>query len=130
MNMRVFATMVFFVAFAVGEMVRAQDSANVTEPQKKKVSVLAVISCADWSSRRASLDDPPGIRSAREAAPTFWLLGFLSGLNAADGGGDALGAIDGETVADWIDVYCAKNPGKDLFDGANALYEKLKRKSG
>lgn len=132
MNSRMVRQMIWAMslAFAFSGIASGQGAVNVREPDTRTISILGATSCAEWTSIRASQNDPPGMRTMREIVPISWLLGFLTGLNAADDGGNALGAIDGETIADWMDGYCANHAKKDLYDGGKALYKKLKGMSG
>lgn len=65
------------------------------------------------------------------AARRYWVFGYLSGLNAAWGGGyrsstDVLAKIEGEQrVIVWMDNYCRNHPRDSLQKSAHQLYREL-----
>lgn len=95
----------------------------------KTVTVLAPVSCAEWVEGREEEKavEPFKIRML-SIRNQFWLLGFVSGLNAGADGPNILESVDASLVFDWIDRYCAKNPKSDLFDGANRFLVDILRK--
>jgi hypothetical protein len=61
-----------------------------------------------------------------------WVLGYISGLNAAlgDSRNDPLYKINSaEQIFLWMDNFCQKNPLKTVQEGGNALYSELRTKS-
>lgn len=58
----------------------------------------------------------------------LWLLGYLSGVNAATAT-KAKDPLDKLNSADqaflWMDKYCQKNPLSNAQSGANRLYDEL-----
>ena len=56
-----------------------------------------------------------------------WVVGYVSGVNAADHGrGDILGDVGSDLVVTWLDKFCAANPGATLGVAAQALVEDLR----
>ena len=57
-----------------------------------------------------------------------WVHGFLTALNAfLETDKDLLDAIDADTVAEWMDRYCTRNPKKDVIDGGLELFLELRK---
>lgn len=57
-----------------------------------------------------------------------WLVGYLSGINAAIGkpNKDPLAKLSsGNQAIVWMDNYCRQNPLKQVSDGGTALYQEL-----
>jgi hypothetical protein len=61
-------------------------------------------SCGTWSAYRQA----PHVYPADTVEQ--WVVGFLSGVGAADDRLDPLNGVDGEGVWGWIDNYCRSNP--------------------
>jgi hypothetical protein len=91
------------------------------------VTILAHTTCKAWQEQRqqeAKTDIGEWISAALS---TRWLLGYLSGLNAASTGKNALGAIDPDTVTAWTDRYCKQNPNSDLSEAGDQLFLELRK---
>jgi hypothetical protein len=58
-----------------------------------------------------------------------WLIGYLSGL-AMGSGKDFLNKEEATTLAQWMDRYCAANPGDLTSVGALKLSRELRRTKG
>jgi len=74
--------------------------------------------CGQWVSRKREPDKA-------------WLLGYLSGVNAAMSSekNDRLSKLNSaEQIFLWMDNYCAKNPLKSVQDGGNELFYELRTK--
>lgn len=87
-----------------------------------KVTSLGAHSCDQWSQNRfqASKSSAPIERIGALFGET-WILGFMSGINAAWPEVDLLETVDANLVFDWVDKHCAKNPKDNLFKAGNAL---------
>ncbi len=57
-----------------------------------------------------------------------WLLGYMSGLNAAlsDNHNDTLNKVNSaEQILSFVDNYCRSNPLKTVWHAGNALFAEL-----
>jgi hypothetical protein len=67
-------------------------------------------SCGDWTSNGTRLED------------AIWLLGYLSGVNAATpGAGDLLKGFSNVTLVAWMDKHCRDNPLDRIVDAADKM---------
>lgn len=60
----------------------------------------------------------------------WWVLGFVSGVNYARGGGNgpALADVDTKGQIGWITKYCAENPLAEFIEATTSLVEELERR--
>ena len=104
-----------------------------TVATSRTITVLASRSCAQWveDKRSAALEGTTGSAWFTVALNRRWLLGYVSGLNAAyPSDKNLLAAVNAAIVEEWIDKYCAQNPKKDLIDGAERLMAELAKIAG
>jgi hypothetical protein len=81
--------------------------------------------CKEWMTPA----DPSTVRSRQG-----WLLGFLTGLNAAYSEvvpkGDPLTQLQSaEQAFRYLDNYCKAHPMEDATDGASALFSDLRARA-
>jgi len=81
--------------------------------------------CKEWMTPA----DPSTVRSRQG-----WLLGFLTGLNAAYSEvvpkGDPLTQLQSaEQAFRYVDNYCKAHPMEDATDGASALFSDLRARA-
>jgi hypothetical protein len=55
-----------------------------------------------------------------------WLMGFLTGMNAAHAGGQQIEDLDIAGIDLWMRNWCNKHPTKMVFDGAIALINEVR----
>jgi len=75
------------------------------------------------------------VKNGPQQGYRFWLIGFLSGLNASNDTEirtkkmkDPLVDVSNEQINLFVDNYCQANPLKELSSAALALYVQLLRK--
>lgn len=72
-------------------------------------------SCATWQSNQAN-----------RTAGSNWLLGFWTGLNAANTSNNLVGAkTDGLGIIAEVEKICSQRPSMDLMDATTAVYSAL-----
>lgn len=92
-------------------------------PDTPRFEVLGpgAITCEDWASQRQGPD-----RSAA-LSNQDWVLGYITAYNEyLASNGDVAAGADNESIAAWIDTYCAAHPADVLADAARALIEDLR----
>ncbi|MGA7749618.1 MAG: hypothetical protein WCA63_05675 [Gallionella sp.] len=81
------------------------------------VAYMGVTSCEEWVNRH----------STNDSSMEEWILGYLSGLAAANNI-DLLKGAQRKSLFSWMDNYCQKNPLKRIDSGAHDLaLELIKR---
>lgn len=96
----------------------------------RDVTIFGGSSCIEWQrsiadERKLPTSSYRGYSAALEKA---WLIGFVSGYNAASPvQKNLLAAIDPETIYIWMDKYCKENPKNDVYDGAGKMFEELNK---
>lgn len=87
---------------------------------------MGFVSCKNWLTDRATQQKPGMLNFLKAESNLRWLLGYLSGLNAAaDIKKDALGGIDYKIVIDWTDAFCKAHPADNASSAGIALFLKL-----
>lgn len=81
------------------------------------VTVMGAQSCGKWVAERGNL-----VQYSRNFG---WLTGFLSGMSAATRV-DAMGPVDGDSIALWVDNYCRANPLARMDTAATVLFDELR----
>ena len=93
------------------------------------ITSIGASNCQRWIDARAlerKTADP--FDRALAMIDRAWILGFMTAMNATHPGAkDLLKNVNANTIADWMDQYCKKNPKSDLFDGGSVLYKELIR---
>jgi hypothetical protein len=96
-----------------------------TNSMARPYTTIGLTQCTKW------LDDRDKLRESKlygipARTNLGWVVGFLSALNAIESNKkDVLANVDADTVADWVDDYCLKNPTHSAADAALELYNKL-----
>jgi hypothetical protein len=79
--------------------------------------------CQTWSHERST-------NSVAALTYEAWAFGFISGVNATNTlilkEPDFLEAADADSLAKWIDGYCASHPSEQLMMAAIELVGKLR----
>jgi hypothetical protein len=92
------------------------------------LTVLGAHTCKDWNTKRENERKVPQplLASLSAASSQHWLLGYMSGYNAAyPTNKDLLDGMDADTVTVWMDKYCTSNPTKKLYEAAGVLLRQL-----
>ncbi len=79
-------------------------------------------SCGEWVKYRTGKQNIFDLRNSA------LLVGYLSGA-AIYSGLDILKTVDMESLYLWMDKYCKKNPLSTTYDGADILFEELKKRT-
>lgn len=96
--------------------------------ERIRVTIIGSSDCQNWTEKRKKTTSGEPLDWVSDIHPVAWVTGYLSALNkTVNENKDVLGAIDTNTVRDWIDRYCIRNPKKDTFDAADELFEELKK---
>jgi hypothetical protein len=94
----------------------------------RTVTEIGFITCKRWLGDRIEQRKPGEINSLASDIDTFWLLGYLSGLNSmAITHNDVIADVDYKIAVDWTDAYCKKHQTENISAAGNALFLKLAR---
>jgi hypothetical protein len=82
------------------------------------------VSCGSWLNDRKGEDAV----SSRIA----WVLGYVTGFNqyGSKPEGDVTGGKGTEEIMTWIDNYCGRHPGDNLYRASAALVDELRQNIG
>ena len=81
------------------------------------------VSCGSWLNDRKGED----AASSRIA----WVLGYILYLiNTSKPEGDVSGGKGTEEIMAWIDNYCGRHPGDNLYRASAALVDEFRQKLG
>jgi hypothetical protein len=97
----------------------------VGDSSGKKTMIFGYRTCEMWTKDR--IKNASGEYSLRKTFDDTWLLGFISGINAATSTyfDNPMGNVDSTIIFDWMDKYCAAHPDRDISDGGIELFNKL-----
>jgi len=87
------------------------------------------ITCAKWTSYRktAGADD---ITAYPALSASNWVLGYLTAYDRyVDPSGNVGAGVDNDSIAAWVDTYCAAHPLDSLATAADHLIEALKTRN-
>jgi hypothetical protein len=74
------------------------------------------------------------LRSLQDAASSriAWVLGYVTGFNqyGSKPEGDVTGGKGTEEIMTWIDNYCGRHPGDNLYRASAALVDELRQNIG
>jgi hypothetical protein len=90
-------------------------------------TIMGVRDCKTWTEDQKSVAAGKDFARLIGSGNISWVLGFLSALNYVDDETDVLGAIDSDTVEEWVGQYCSQHPDDDTADAAIKLFIKLKK---
>jgi len=82
------------------------------------------VSCGSWLNDRKGED----AASSRIA----WVLGYVTGFNqyGSKPEGDVSSGKGTEEIMAWIDNYCGRHPGDNLYRASAALVDEFRQKLG
>jgi hypothetical protein len=78
--------------------------------------INGLVTCGAW--HEAARD-----RNPNRIAYTYWLLGYISGVNYLAPGNDS--RLDNDQIKAYVDRYCSNNPLHNLVLAANALIDEV-----
>ena len=83
------------------------------------------VSCGSW------LNDRKG-DGAGASSRIAWVLGYVTGFNqyGSKPEGDVTGGKGTEEIMAWIDNYCGRHPGDNLYRASAALVDELRQNIG
>ena len=83
------------------------------------------VSCGSWLNDRKGDD-------ARASSRTAWVLGYVTAFNqyGSKPEGDVSGGKGTEEIMAWIDNYCGRHPGDNLYRASAALVDEFRQKLG
>jgi hypothetical protein len=93
----------------------------------KTITIMGYRSCETWIRDHTKNASGEFSDKLRKTVDETWLVGFMSGANAASGSyfDDTLRNVDSQIVIDWVDRYCGAHPDRDVTDGGMALFHSL-----
>jgi len=104
------------------------------ESSRKTFTVLGGYSCIEWVTTRTKDKSSPYDldNSFTLIRMKGWIFGYLTGVTEAliAKDKDVLSLVDGPTVFDWMDTYCAKHSEKSVTDGAIELLVAIRKLPG
>jgi hypothetical protein len=86
---------------------------------------IGKLSCKDWRDDRRK--DEKDNKKFWSIHGTFWILGFMTAINALEDKKDLLADVNVDTLVAWTDKYCRENPNKDVLDSSIELTLKLRK---
>jgi hypothetical protein len=100
--------------------------ASARDPPRKTFTTFGAASCAKWVATQTKDKSAPSDLGNSFALFEMkgWIYGYLTGITEAlfaTGNKDPLAQVDGQTIYDWMDNYCAKHPDAGIKDGAVEL---------
>lgn len=96
--------------------------------QHHTITTFGERSCQIWTEekRAAALAAPHEFKSMAVVGSRTWLAGYVTGYNEnLESNRDLLGMVDLDTIVDWVDTYCSKNPKSTVRLGVHRLFDKL-----
>ena len=83
------------------------------------------VSCGSWLNDRKGDDTNASSRTA-------WVLGYVTAFNQYESkpAGDVSEGKGTEEIMAWIDNYCGRHPGDNLYRASAALVDELRQKLG
>ena len=94
---------------------------TVSPASARTIMGEGVASCGAWTETARERREKPFKRTLHET----WLLGYLSGVNAAFVETDFLTKADAPAITAWIDNYCQTNPLETIQRASNELIRAL-----
>lgn len=93
------------------------------------VTTFGARTCAKWLKEKNDGASNESAARITMLSKQSWIAGYVTGVNrTSTNGNDLLTGLDLDTVTDWTDSYCQKNPKSDIINAIDALFEKLNRK--
>jgi hypothetical protein len=110
------------IVYGVLALVAAMSATHARGEPAQDVSRTSLgplnFSCGKWTNTPK--------RSAEHEVLKTWLLGFVSGMNFENAGGDFLRDRDIDGITAWIDNYCRRNPLHAMTQAIYALTNELR----
>lgn len=99
----------------------------IADSSVKTITIFGYRTCETWTKNRVTDSSGEFANRIGKSFDETWLLGFLSGINSATSTyvDNPLRGVDATIIFDWMDKYCAAQPGRDVSDGAVELFNKL-----
>ncbi len=98
-------------------------SAATAAPAGPDVFGLGVSSCSKWSEFEKAGDE-------ERMSNSYWLSGFLSGINlamTAAGKGNATEGVSLESAQGWVSGFCVSNPNSKVWEAATSFVVERKK---